>query len=254
MSYKKSTVLLSISTAILLVVTLVMALYGVRYYKGYESTIKLVKHSREQAMIRQNAELTVVEAERDEALELLRLSNKNLSLLYTFAKTGIKAETLEDVRHILALASNLPIGSPFQGDFIITSPFGARDESLWNGNGFHAGIDIIPVDGNSRAEIFLTADATIIEFGISDTYGKYIIVETEHGYRMKYAHLSTIFYQSDDGKVKGILLKKGTRIALMGSTGFSFGAHLHLEIHIFSQDENKYVQLDPEEILYYIGD
>lgn len=184
--------------------------------------------------------------------KLIKTLNRDLKLIYTFAKTGIQAETIDEVRKLLDLASNLPIGSPFKGDFTVTSPFGARNEEEWGGDGRHFGIDIIPKTGNSRAEIFTTASGKIIEFGVSDTYGKYIIYETDFGYRMKYAHLSTIFYQADDGQVKDIHLEKNVRIGRMGDTGFSFGAHLHLEIHIWNELLQEYQQLDPEEILYYI--
>ncbi len=184
---------------------------------------------------------------------LISKSNRDLKLLYTFAKTGIEAETIEEVRNLLNLASNLPIGSPFKEDFIITSPFGARNEVEWNGDGYHAGIDIIPKSGYSKAPIYTTASGKIVEFGRSNIYGKYIIFETDFGYRMKYAHLSKIFYQNlETGQVKDIHLEKGTRIGLMGETGFSFGEHLHYEIMIWNDLLNEYQELDPEEILYYI--
>lgn len=236
----------------LVALNLAMASYGVQQFKKYESTILTLQTSREGAMIRYKAELNVVEADKEEALELLRNSNKNLNLLYTFAKTGIKAETLEDVKRILALASNLPFGSPFKTDFIVTSSFGGRDESAYGGDNNHSGIDIVPSSGNSRAIIYTTAKGKIIEFGVSDTYGKYIIFETEFGYRLKYAHLSKIFYQDEDGKVTGIQLQQGMKLGVIGNTGFSFGVHLHFEVHIWDDTTEEYLQLDPEEILKFI--
>jgi len=217
-----------------------------------------IKNERELNQTIKSYDMKVIakkEGKIEELTDLVNSFNKELKLLYTFAKTGIKAETIEEVRELLALTANLPIGSPFKGDFIVTSPFGRRDESGWNGDNYHNGIDIIPTTGSARENVYLTADATIVEFGISETYGKYIIADTKHGYRVVYKHLSTIFYQDENGKVLDIPLLKGTKIARMGNTGsLSQGAHLHYEIQIWSDDLNEYMQLDPDEILHYIGD
>lgn len=190
--------------------------------------------------------------EIDDLKVLVNAQNRDLTLLYTFAKTGIKAETIEEVRELLKLASNLPVGSPFAEDFIVTSPFGRRDESAWQGDGQHIGLDLIPISGKATPIIYLTADGEIVEFGISNVYGKYIVVETTSGYKMVYGHLSKIFYQNDKGEVTGIKLKKGTKLGLMGETGMAIGAHLHFELWILDTEKNEYLLLNPEEVLLYI--
>lgn len=192
------------------------------------------------------------EAKIQELTELVASYNKELALIYTLQKTGIRAETIEEAREIIKLTKNLPIGSPFINGHTITSPFGRRDESLWGGDGIHYGIDLVN-KGRSR-QVNLTADGKIVEFGYSETYGKYVVIDTTYGYRLKYAHLETIFYQDLEGNVLGIPLKKGQRIGIMGETGLATGPHLHYEIQIWNDLTNEYLQLDPEEILNYIGE
>ena len=56
--------------------------------------------------------------------------------------------------------------------------------------------------------------------------GNMVVIEHSNGYTSRYLHLAY-------GKVyvkKGDNVKKGQRIGYMGSTGYSFGAHLHFDL------------------------
>ncbi|MBI2029759.1 M23 family metallopeptidase [Candidatus Gottesmanbacteria bacterium] len=56
-------------------------------------------------------------------------------------------------------------------------------------------------------------------------YGKYVVVRHENGYASLYAHLAEILVKTDDE------VDKNTVIGKVGTTGWSTGSHLHLEIH-----------------------
>lgn len=199
-------------------------------------------------------ELKDTSKEVSDLREILHKTNRDLELLYTLAKTGIKASNVTDDTKVLEIASSLPVGSPFKDDFIITSRFGIRDESAFDGDGFHEGIDIIPKNKKANHAVYLVEDATITDFGVSNTAGKYIIAQTTTGFRLVFKHLSKIFYQNELGEVRNIPLKAGTRIALMGNTGLSFGAHLHYEIWYHDPVSKLYSLLDPEEIIKHKGE
>lgn len=55
-------------------------------------------------------------------------------------------------------------------------------------------------------------------------YGKYIVIDHGNGYQTLYAHCSEIFV------TVGQRVSKGDVIALVGSTGWSTGPHLHFEV------------------------
>ncbi len=89
----------------------------------------------------------------------------------------------------------------------------------------HPGIDIdeFPSGGNPVVAI---ADGTVTFAGGTTccSYGLYVIVTHAGGYSSLYSHLSSI------GVSDGQVVRQGTAVGKSGSTGFSTGAHLHLEI------------------------
>jgi murein DD-endopeptidase MepM/ murein hydrolase activator NlpD len=107
---------------------------------------------------------------------------------------------------------------------VITSPYlstigygGERRNNVHKGADCHA-IDYYPV-------IFPIMDGEVIEIGIDDIYGKYVIVKHIGGLYSKYAHGKTIYY-SASGNVT-----TDTPLMIMGSTGYSDSPHLHIEVY-----------------------
>lgn len=107
----------------------------------------------------------------------------------------------------------------------ITSPFG-RD--VLNGQErSHFGVDIAQP---GTVEIRSAAKGTVSRSYVSTSYGQVVfIVHTINGqeYETVYAHLR-------DGSRKvsvGDRVEQGELIGLMGNTGYSFGQHLHFELH-----------------------
>jgi len=206
-------------------------------------------------------EYQIAAAERNAILEentglqltLDDMRNK-MALLMTFRESGIQSTSTEEVKELLELASQMPFGSPFEGGHIVTSAFGVRDERWFGGDGKHEGIDIIPATWEHPPIVYTRADGQIIDYGVSKVYGKYVLFENESGtYRMLFGHLKTIYYQNlENGAVKNVPLKAGTRIGIMGNTGITSGPHLHYEIHVKTKT-GEYVQLNPEEIIDFVG-
>lgn len=182
--------------------------------------------------------------------------NSKLEILITFKDAGLSGQNVDDIRQLLELADNIPYGSPFKHGHKYTSMYGNRDESTFGGspNGHHKGVDIIPLRWSDKT-ILATANGEIVDFGYSEVMGKYIVFETSEGYRLKYAHLETIFWQDlEERKVKNIPIKKGEKLGIMGNTGtWSTGAHLHLEIHVYDSETKTYKELNPWRIIEFIG-
>jgi murein DD-endopeptidase MepM/ murein hydrolase activator NlpD len=99
----------------------------------------------------------------------------------------------------------------------VTSPFGYRWGRL------HAGIDIGVPYGTP---IHAAASGTVVLAGWTGGYGNYTCIDHGGGLATCYAH------QSSYAVYGGAQVAQGQVIGYVGSTGHSFGAHLHFEVRI----------------------
>ncbi len=99
----------------------------------------------------------------------------------------------------------------------LTSGYGPR----WGR--MHRGIDIAAPTGTP---IFAAAPGEVIAAGWNNGgFGNLVDIRHPDGSMTRYAHNSRVLVR------KGQRVEQGEKIALMGSTGFSTGPHLHFEIH-----------------------
>ena len=102
---------------------------------------------------------------------------------------------------------------------IVTSRFGERESSnIVSKN--HRGIDIGAKNGTDSAS---ATDGTVLEVSSVGDFGKHIKIRAEDIVFI-YAHCSKIMVN------KGDYVKKGQKIAEVGSTGKATGPHLHFEV------------------------
>lgn len=113
----------------------------------------------------------------------------------------------------------LPLGFPVQGK--ITSKFGRRIDPFNKKPAFHAGIDIKNRPGT---EIKSPADGMVFQCRYNSSYGRYIILDHENGFKTVLGHLKKILVKRRQR------VKRGETIGLLGNTGRSTGPHLHYEI------------------------
>ena len=120
--------------------------------------------------------------------------------------------------------SNVPSIWPTVG--VVTSPYGLR----WGGSDFHPGIDIA---NDMGTPILATADG-IVEYAgwNSGGYGNMVDINHGNGIMTRYGHASQVVVSA------GQHVTRGQIIALMGSTGFSTGPHVHYEVHVNGQRVN----------------
>ncbi len=107
---------------------------------------------------------------------------------------------------------------PVPTSYRITCHFGAADPA---GRG-HLGMDIGAPSGD---QILAAGDGTVITATSHSSYGNYVIIDHGDGVKTLYAHASQLLVGV------GTPVAQGTPIALVGSTGFSTGPHLHFEVH-----------------------
>ena len=113
------------------------------------------------------------------------------------------------------ISEGLPVDGP------ITSRVGWRSDPLTGERRFHGGTDIAAPHGTP---IQAVANGRVVESGPKGGYGNAIVIETDDGRNMLYAH-------NLENHVKvGDRVRQGQTIGLVGSTGRSTGAHVHFEV------------------------
>ena len=116
---------------------------------------------------------------------------------------------------------------PFACSYRISSYFGNRKSPDPNGSDeivFHGGIDIPNEIGTP---ILAAADGIVTMAHITDNGGLGIHIMLKHNdvYSTQYGHCSSL------AVVLGDAVNRGDIIAFCGNTGYSFGPHLHFEVH-----------------------
>ncbi|NIT14634.1 MAG: peptidoglycan DD-metalloendopeptidase family protein, partial [Candidatus Dadabacteria bacterium] len=116
---------------------------------------------------------------------------------------------------------------------LVTSRFGTR------GRKFHSGIDISARKGTPIRAI---ADGFIVQSSNKlEGYGKYgrvVIINHGMGITSLYAHNRKNLVNS------GTCIKKGQKVAEVGSSGNATGSHLHLEIRKNGKPVNPLIYLE----------
>lgn len=138
--------------------------------------------------------------------------------LYPLAELPFSAAEAPEGMSFRQVAAEQELCTPLSGS--ITSHFGYREHPITGKPDFHTGVDIAALEGTA---IHCAADGKVTEAGWSDIYGNYLVVSHSENFQTKYAHCSRLIAQQGD------VLRRGERIALVGSTGVSTGPHLHFE-------------------------
>lgn len=108
--------------------------------------------------------------------------------------------------------------SPFKACSKETCSF--KKKGSWAA-GYHTGVDRVC----SNTALVSPADGTVQKNEYNTSYGNMVIITTADGKSILMAHMK------ERSKLKvGASIKKGDAVGIMGNTGNSFGAHLHIEV------------------------
>jgi len=111
---------------------------------------------------------------------------------------------------------------PITAKFRWSSPFGERIDPIAGVKSKHTGVDMACPTGTP---IYASMSGKVTQAGVNRVYGNYVIIDHGNGYQTLYAHMSKII------ATKGQWVSQGTRIGLVGSTGYSTGPHLHFTVY-----------------------
>ncbi len=136
----------------------------------------------------------------------------------------IESEQLSTrVRNSL-LPQNAPVTEGFIG-----SGYGMRTDPFTGQLAMHAGVDFA---ANVGTPIFAAAGGVVIAAEQHPAYGNAVSIDHGNGLVTMYAHASKIVVKV------GEIVKRGQKIAEVGTTGRSTGPHLHFEVHVNDVPQN----------------
>ncbi len=126
--------------------------------------------------------------------------------------------TAEERSLFLGLLMRFPLPSG-----VISSSFGLRAHPITGRLSKHKGVDIAAAAGT---EVYAARGGKVVETGVDDVLGEYIIIAHEGGFSTVYGHLSTRNVRLNEEVASGRI------IGTVGSTGQSTGPHLHFEVRV----------------------
>jgi murein DD-endopeptidase MepM/ murein hydrolase activator NlpD len=153
-----------------------------------------------------------------------------LSQQRTDVLTVIESRLFEQKIKKLMVPTELPVKNVDLG-----SVFGWRIDPFTGRSALHTGLDFPAEVGTP---ILAAAGGVVVTQELHPQYGN--LIEVDHGNELitRYAHTSRAWVK------KGDLIKRGQKIADVGNTGRSTGAHLHFEVLVQG------VPQDPQKFLY----
>ncbi len=157
---------------------------------------------------------------------LLLLAVISMTCWIAFAgpkESKIPPPSLEEIATAVAtFVQDPPRSAPIGAQFEITSSFGLRIHPIHKVKKMHLGCDMKAPMGTP----VLAAGAGQVEKVMIHKrgYGKHIIIAHDSIYTSMYAHLSEILVE------EGQMVEAGDIIGKVGSSGTSYGPHLHYEI------------------------
>ena len=144
---------------------------------------------------------------------------------YTIAKISSLNTTAQGLQELWTtqyqLLTRLPLGAPLPMALGLNSNFGPRVDPITRTVAQHSGIDFVAKVGTP---ILASGGGTVLRAGWDGAYGLTVEIKHAEGYVSKYAHASKI-----DVTI-GQPVTRGQKIAEVGLTGRTTGAHLHFEV------------------------
>lgn len=154
------------------------------------------------------------------------------------ANPGVETDRLQIGQKLFvpgsgALAQLFRLAWPVHGR--ISGRYGYRIHPVWRRRMMHTGLDIA---ARSGTPIRAALGGRVTFVGWKGGYGRTVIIEHPNGYETLYGHCSKILVN------RGQTVKRGERIANVGTTGVSTGPHVHFEVKKSGK------RMNPEKVLY----
>lgn len=127
-----------------------------------------------------------------------------------------------------AMAALMPTSQPL-ADGVLGSAFGRRIDPITGRRTLHEGVDFNAPKGTP---ITAAGAGAVVFAGWHPSYGNQVDIDHGNGMVTRYAHASRLLVKVGD------IVRQGQRIAEVGSTGRSTGAHLHFEVRVADEPQD----------------
>jgi murein DD-endopeptidase MepM/ murein hydrolase activator NlpD len=156
--------------------------------------------------------------------DLDQLTNQRTDLL-----TVVESRLFEQKLRKMMVPTQRPVAGGDLGSY-----FGWRIDPMTGRSALHTGLDF---QADPGTPILAAAGGVVVSQEFHPAYGN--MVEIDHGNDLvtRYAHASRVYVK------KGDLIRRGQKIAEVGTTGRSTGPHLHFEVLVqgVPQDPQKFL-------------
>lgn len=105
----------------------------------------------------------------------------------------------------------------------VSDDYGYRLHPILNVQQFHNGVDLAAPGGSA---ILAAYDGEVVSAAYSSTMGNYVMIDHGNSLYTIYMHASALYCNTGD------TVKRGDKIAAVGSTGRSTGNHLHFSVRL----------------------
>lgn len=188
------------------------------------------KNAQEEALTSLENNVSALEKKREHSDALIDKFNQQTNLNIKAIQDAERAEEKlqDEIRQAMAQSGNTDfVGGkwlwPVNGYYTITSKFGMRTHPITGVYKLHTGVDISGY-GINKKPIRAANGGKVIKAGYNTGYGNYVVIDHGGGYSTLYGHATKLYVRA------GQTVNRGDTIAIVGSTGYSTGAHLHFEI------------------------
>lgn len=190
-----------------------------RRRKEEEERLRKEAEERARKEAEEKARLEAEERERLEA-EQAKREEQNAAVKTPASTKGYDADA---INHVVLSDETDPdrMAWPLPGDYRTYSRFGPRVAPTAGASTYHKGWDI---GGEFGAPMVSVLAGTVIAVDYNSSAGNYVKVEHECGIISVYCHCSRTLVEV------GQYVQQNEKVALVGSTGVSTGAHLHFAL------------------------
>ena len=156
--------------------------------------------------------------------DLDQITSQNADLM-----TVMESRLFDQKIRNLMIPTQQPVANAHLG-----SAFGYRIDPFTGGSALHTGLDF---QADTGTPILAAAGGVVVTQEYHPAYGNMTEIDHGNGLITRYAHASRVFVK------KGDLVRRGQKIAEVGTTGRSTGAHLHFEVLVqgVPQDPQKFL-------------